>query len=226
MLSLKYSRYAERIKNLIQEGENVAKLERPSSVGPYIQDNDKIKLYAWLTNVRNILEMVFGSNSPQYRIYQEALPKGGIKFVEHSYDIFPIIGVLQGALGDLEEGYLSGQEFIVAGVVFDSILEQAEMLLKAGFKDPAAIYGRVVLEDSLKRLARTLGLDENKKSSLINDELKKNGTYSQSQWRFVQAWLDIGNAAAHGKFSEFDEDDVTSQINGIRQFLASHLIKS
>jgi hypothetical protein len=123
----------------------------------------------------------------------------------------------------LENGYLLGQEFIVAGEMYDSILEQAEMLLKAGFKDPAAVLTRIVLEDSLKRLARSIGSEENKKASLINDEMKKMGTYSQPQWRLIQAWLDIGNAAAHGKFSEYTDNDVTNQINGVKQFLASHL---
>jgi hypothetical protein len=223
MLNPKYKRYAERIIDLIHEGDEVAKLERPSSGGSYIQDKDKIKLHSWLTKVTNILELVFGSNSPQYRNFQENLPGGGLGFVEHSYEIFPIIGVLVGALDDLEKGYLLGQEFIVVGEVFDSILEQAEMLLKSGFKDPAAVLARVVLEDSLKRLARSMGSDESKKASQINDELKRLGTYSQPQWRLVQAWLDIGNAAAHGKFSEYDNTDVTNQINGVKQFLASHL---
>jgi hypothetical protein len=91
MLSPRYKKYADRIANLIHEGEEVAKLERPSSVGPYIQDKDNIKLQAWLTKVTNILELVFGLNSPQYRNYEEVLPKEGKRFVEHSYDVFPII---------------------------------------------------------------------------------------------------------------------------------------
>lgn len=221
MLNPKHKRYADRLRELIEEGQAVAKLERPSPyTGPYIQGEDNIKLQAWLTKVSNILEAVFGLQSPQLRHFKEVLPAGGIKHIEHSYDIHPIVGVLTGALDDLEKGYLLGQEFLIAGEVFDSILEQAKQLLKSGYKDPAAVLTRVVLEDALKRLARSEGMAENQKASQINDELKKAGRYPQSQWRFIQAWLDIGNAAAHGKFGEYNEDNVTKLIEGVEQFLA------
>jgi len=221
MLNPKYQRYADRLRELIEEGQTVAKLERPSSVGNYIQDEDNIRVQSWLTSVRNILETVFGSQSPHYRQFEEVLPQYGVRHVQHSYDIHPIVGVLTGALDDLEKGYLLGQEFLIAGEVFDSILEQAKQLLQSGYKDPAAVLTRVVLEDALKRLARGEGIDDSQKASVINDDLRKRGRYPQSQWRFVQAWLDIGNAAAHGKFGEYKEKDVRRVIEGVEHFLAA-----
>lgn len=86
MLNPKYKQYADRMKNLIQEGAEVALLERSSSVGLYIQGQDRIRLMAWLTKVTNIPEIVFGTNSAQYRNFRDALPKDGLKFVKHSYD--------------------------------------------------------------------------------------------------------------------------------------------
>jgi len=71
----------------------------------------------------------------------------------------------------------------------------------------------------------TQGIDENQKASVINDELKKRGKYPQSQWRFVQAWLDIGNAAAHGKFDEYKEEDVANLIRDVERFLATEFRK-
>ena len=144
-----------------------------------------------------------------------------MRHVANSYQIYPLIGVLTGALDDLEKGFLVGQEFLVAGEVFDSILEQAKFLNQAGYKDPSAVLVRVVLEDALKRIARDVGVDDSKTSSFINDELKKKGRYPQTQWRFVQVWLDIGNAAAHGKFNEYQSEGVTKLINGVEQFLLS-----
>jgi len=32
--------------------------------------------------------------------------------------------------------------------------------------------------------------------------IEEAGRFTQPQWRMVQAWLDIGNAAAHGKFDQ------------------------
>lgn len=219
MLNPKYQRYATRFGELIQEGENVAKLERPSSIGNFIQDKDNIPLHAWLVNVSNIIETVFGSESPHFRHFKGLTPKG-VSHVSHSYDIHPIIGLLTGALDDLENGYLLGQEFIIASEVFDSVLGQAKHLVQNGYKDPAAVLARVVLEDALKRLARAEGIDDTQKTSRVNDELKKIGRYPQPQWRLIQAWLDIGNAAAHGKFSEYNDEDVEKLIEDIERFLA------
>jgi hypothetical protein len=214
MLSPKHQRYADRMRALVQEGHAVAKLERDSSVGPYIQEH--LPLHSWLTKVENIIETVFGAESPHYRrlkVLTERQP-------QHSYEVNKLIGLLTGGLDDLEQGYLIGQEFIIAGEVFDSVLEQAKHLNQIGHKDPAAVLARVVLEDALKRLGREESVDEKLSASRINDELKRIGRYAQPQWRLVQAWLDTGNAAAHGKFYEYSQDNVTKLVEDIERFLA------
>lgn len=220
MLSPNQKRYADRIKELINEGKEVARIaNRLEGRQKYFEGDDSVRLQAWLTSVGNILENVFGEESIHYKHFREVLPNNGIRYVEHSYDINPINGILVGALDDLEKGYLLGQEFVIAGDVFDSILEQAKHLNHSGYKDPAAVLNRVVIEDALKRLARRENVDDNKKATVINDELRKIGLYPQPQWRFIQAWLDIGNAAAHGNFNEYNKGDVTKMAEGIDQFL-------
>jgi len=194
-------------------------------VGNFIQDEDSIKVQSWLIKTRNILEIVFGPQSPHLRQFEAALPKYGITHVQHSYEIYPIVGILSGALDDLENGYLINQEFLIAGSIFDSILEQAKYLNQGGYKDPSAVLARIVLEDALKRLAISEGIDDKQKTSAINDQLKSKEKYPQSQWRFIQAWLDIGNAAAHGKFNDYSSDDVTKLIEGIERFLSTDFRK-
>ena len=222
MLNSKYQRYADRIEELIEEGNRVATLERPSrsGSGSYIQSDDKIKVHEWLTKTRNILETVFGGQSPHYRNYEAVLPVHGIRLVEHARDIYPIIGILLGALNDLKNGYLLGREFFIAGEVFDSILEQTRHFLETGNKDISAILARIVLEDALRRLAQSEGIDVSYNASRINDELKSQERYSPVRWRSIQTWLDIGNSAAHGKFDEYTKEDVANAVNGIEQFLA------
>ena len=70
-------------------------------------------------------------------------------------------------------------------------------LFELGHDQAAAILGRVILEDALKRLARLEQLDDTKKATVLNDELKKARRYNQIQWRQIQVWVDIGNDAAH-----------------------------
>lgn len=218
VLPSRLKRLSDRMRELIAEGKGVAELERPSEyAGPYIQD--KPALHSWLSKVTNIIEAGFGTQSSQYRHLSQLMPNG-IQLVEHSYEVLSIVGLLSGAVDDLERGYLLNQEFLIAGEVFDSLLEQANHLNQSGYKDPAAVLGRVVLEDALRRIARRESLHSNEKASIINDSLRTAGVYAQPRWRMVQAWLDIGNAAAHGKASDFTEQDVTKMLEGIIEFLA------
>jgi len=226
MLSIKYQRYVDRLNELVIDGKAIAELEKRSSQGiRFIQGEDKIRLHGWLANLRNIIELVFGRQSPQFRHLEELIPKDGVKNIQVASQVYELVGLLQGSLTDLENGYLLGQEFLIAGEVFDSILEQAKNQFKNGNKDIAAMLARIVLEDSLKRMARSDNIDDNQKSSVINDNLKKIGKYPQAQWRSIQLWLDIGNAASHGKFDDYIKEDVINMIAGIERFLASDFRK-
>ena len=217
-LNPKYQRYADRLRELVEEGEAVAKLERPAhGVPPFIQDRDLIRLRAWLTNVYNIIDILFGAESSQHQMLEQLAKRG----VEHSYKVYPIIGIVGGALDDVEKGFLTGQEFLIAAEVLDSLLEQAKHLNETGYKDPAAVLMRVVLEDALRRLAREESIDVSQKASALNIELRKIDRYSQPQWRIVEACLDTGNAAAHGKFDQYDQGDVERRIEDVERFLAS-----
>jgi hypothetical protein len=219
MLNPKYQSYVKRIHDLIEEGNIVARLEKTHGSFIYIGGSDGVKLQSWLTKSRNMLETVFGTNSPHYRQFLETIPVEGVRKITRPDEVYQITGILSGALDDLENGFLVGQEFLIAGAIFDGVLDQAKQLNKNGYKDPAAVLARVVLEDSLKRIAREEMIDDKLKASVINDELKKKERYSQPQWRFIQAWLDIGNSAAHGNFSDYIKDDVLNMIQGIEQFI-------
>lgn len=218
MLNPKYRRYADRLKALIEESRHIASLEKPAEhVGPYIQD--KVALNSWLIKIKNIIEVAFGLDSLHYKELQR-LTKG---HVEHSCEVKAVEGLLTGALDDLESGFLLKHEFLVAGEIFDSVLDEAKLLLKTGHKDVAAVLCRVILENALQRIARQEEIDSAQKTSKINDELKKIGRFGQPQWRLIQAWLDIGNFAAHGKFNEYDDNAVRTMIEGTEHFIANEL---
>lgn len=216
------TRYAGRLLKLIEEGKEIKNLpEIGSKPGNgmlfirYIADRER--LHAWLIKVTNIIETAFGNAGPHFRNLQE-LTKNNFY---NGSDIEAITGLLIGSLNDLENGFLFGQEFLIAGEIFDSLLDEAKQIHSYGYKDTAAVLWRVVLEDALKRLARNEHLDDTKKASVLNDELKKTGRYNQHQWRQIQVWLDIGNDAAHGKFEKYSEEQVKEQLNGIESFIAT-----
>jgi hypothetical protein len=218
-------RCADRLKELIYESEKLeALLIIPKSTivnggtkltpQPYI--NDLESLNAWLIKIHSIIEIIFGNSSPQYKRLQEITTKDTNK----KYRIHEIKGLLKGSLDDLENGFLIGQESLIACEVFNSLLEEAESLFEHGHDQAAAILGRVVLEDALKRLARLEQLDDTKKATLLNDELKKARRYNQIQWRQIQVWLDIGNDAAHNNPPTYKKEQVKDLLDGIKRFIA------
>jgi HEPN domain-containing protein len=219
MLNPKHQRHVNRLEELISEGKHVSNLESGDPMNRYIKDNAAI--HSFLTKTENILASVFGKNSTHYAHYQTLTQRRGM---QRSYEVDTVIGVLLGAKDDLENGFLVGQEFLIASEIFDSVLEQAKHLNSAGYKDPAAVLSRVVLEDALKRLARENGIDDSQRAASINDMLRQAGTYPQPQWRLIQACLDVGNAAAHGNFNNYNQEDVKQRIEDIERFLAAYFV--
>jgi hypothetical protein len=220
MLNPKYQRFADRFRELIEEGQALTQLplEYGEMAGYYLSDQHDTRLLSWFSRTVNIVERVFGAQSYAFkRLKEEELR------LECVDSISRIVGLLVGGLDDLEKGFLLGQEFLVAAEVFDSILMQAVYLNQAGYKDPAAVLARVVIEDALRRIARQEGIDDTRKASKLNDDLRKAGRYSQPQWRLIQSWLDIGNAAAHGEFDAYDQDAVKRLLEDVERFLATEL---
>lgn len=217
-------RYAVRLQELIDESEKIEALvitPRGTIVNgmemggtPFIKEKEL--LTAWLIKIESIIETVFGNKSPHYKRFQQFTENN----IHTKQQINSIKGLLIGSLDDLESGFLIGQEFLIAGEVFDSLLEEAKYLFKYGHDQAAAILGRVVLEDALKRLARLEQINDKQKASQINIELRKVGRYNLPQERFIQGWLDIGNHAAHGEFDKYTNDQVKDQIDSIDRFIA------
>jgi hypothetical protein len=110
----------------------------------------------------------------------------------------------------LAAGFVGNLRSLVQAEILDSVVNQADVLLKAGQILPAAVLGRIVLERWLRDQANSAGISEaeTERASMLNDKLKKAGKLSTPKWRQVQAGLDVGNAAAHGNVNEFSKDDV------------------
>lgn len=148
----------------------------------------------------------------------------------YNYDVIirKLKAIVYAVKHSIENNLLQTQEILIAGDILESTLEQAKELLKKKYKDPAAILGRVVVEDALRRLAKNRNISivnekgENKRASTLNDDLKKKEVYAQIQWRRVQSWLDLGNDAAHGNFEKILERDVELMIRDIELFIEDY----
>ena len=159
------------------------------------------------------MDIAFGTGSHHFKYFEELTQLRTV----YIFQVERILGLLKGALSDLESGLLPNQDSLTEG--FDSVLDQTRHLCRSGHTDPAAMMARVVLEDALRKIAQQERVDSTQKAAKINDELRDCNKYGQPKWRQIRAWLDIGNAAAHGRFNEYDAEDINAMIEGIEHFL-------
>ncbi|GAI09930.1 unnamed protein product, partial [marine sediment metagenome] len=134
-------------------------------------------------------------------------------------------GILQGLREDIEAGYLTRIETLVSADIFDDFLEMAVYLLSQGYKDPTASLVGAVLENGLRRicLARGITLSVKENINSLNKKLADAEVYNRLTQKKVQVWNDIRNNADHGKFNEYETDDVNEMLKGVRNFLEQYL---
>jgi len=177
----------------------------------YVLPDELLPRYKqWHLSCTNLLGVVFGAQSRFYREFED------------SERVALQVAVLKSALDEFEGGFV--RPLIIADI-FDSILDQAEELLTKGYYHAAAILGRVALEQTLREMADRHNVPQannpKTKASVLNQGLWKEGVYEQPMWRQVDAWLDIGNAAAHGNWDKYGIDQVRGMLDGIRLFIAT-----
>ena len=120
------------------------------------------------------------------------------------------LGVLESAYENFKLGLLEDIKALITAEVFIDFIEQAEYLLDEGYKLPAAVLMRGVLEDSLRTLCNKeakISLPDKPKLDWMNAELVKAGIYNKNVQKQVTAWAGIGNSAAHMKIKEFSDTD-------------------
>lgn len=216
-------RAAAHVRALIEEGRTLPALEGMSATsGRYFSGEARVQVQSWLVRVANALDTIFGERSSHCFHFKD-YTKSGFKHIEHGHEILNIVGTLDGALRDLEGGFLIGQEFLLAAEVHDSLLMQAKNLCGLGYCQAAAVMARIVLEDTLRRICAAKGLNSLAGASALNDALKMEKIYSQAEWRRVQSWLDVGNAAAHGKTEDSELPSVERMIDDVSRFVAAQL---
>ena len=139
-----------------------------------------------------------------------------------------LAGIIKTLRHDVEAGYLTSVRELAHGEVFGDLLEQADYLLKEGYKDPSAVIAGCALEAHLRSLCAKHGIDAEaktdtdvkpKKADRLNSDLAGADVYTKLDQKQVTAWLDLRNKAAHAHFGEYTKDQVALMIQGIRDFL-------
>ena len=218
-----------RVNQLVGQrfGELEAKIEdvRKSKVFDFQSDEGKryftipyASVAGWATNVLSLFQRAFGETSIHYKEFRRVFDTFG--GWESEFD--NCVSVFLAAKEDYEGGYLFSVTTLVKAEVLSDALEQAKELLRNGYKDPAAVLGRISLEISLKDLCARHGIPYSKLDQM-NADLCKGGIYNMAKQKQITAWADLGNKAAHGEWSEYNQNDIVDFIDGVERFIADFL---
>lgn len=225
-------RYKEKFKELLAEGEIVGRSAsndiQDYGFGEYV---DRSKFVEWRTKVVTLLSGILPIKSPLRKTCEHCLEQRHTKRV--CDDIF---AMLQGCREDFEDGMFDDLEKRVEADVSVNYLEQAERLMKD--KDgadhthiAAAVLAGAVLEKALRTLCKKASppISVNKvggQAKTLNpliDDLKKANVFNEIEAKQLRTWADIRNAAAHGRFEEFDRAQVEAMLVGVQRFLGAYM---
>jgi hypothetical protein len=165
------------------------------------------------------------------KLYEQYLTKENVGGLPNSIIVAldPLRGILQALRDEYEAGYLQSVFELVHADIFADFLDMAGYLSEQNYKDAAAVITGSVLEAHLRKLCGKHGITvvkadgtTPKTADALNSELTAAGSYSMLDQKSVTAWLDLRNKAAHGKYSEYTQEQVTLMTLGVRDFAARH----
>jgi hypothetical protein len=137
--------------------------------------------------------------------------------------------ILVAAKAEVEGGWNQRLRTLVSAEIFADFLDMADYLLGQHYKDAAAVMIGGVLEEHLRQLCRRTGLPVEtvrdgkpvpKKADALNAELANAGVYNRLDQKCVSAWLDLRNKAAHGRYDEYTEGQVSTMRDAVSDFMA------
>lgn len=215
--------FKKRFAELHHQMENLL-ASKTSIYNSFLEKNtieiDSNALLEWKVKARSLLNKSCGAESEHYKEFSEN--DSTSLYGSHLATLERLRAIFLAAKEDYEGGYLRTTRSLIQAEVFDSELEQASSLHKAGYKSPAAVVAGVVLETSLRELCDLVGLPHVKLDKM-NSDLAKSGKYNKLQQKRITALADIRNSAAHGKPQEFTDQDVEDMIRDVGRFIAEYL---
>jgi Domain of unknown function (DUF4145) len=198
----KFARLIERIPSLQQ-------IEQTSD-GP-------VAFFQLKVSALNLLARTAGENSIYFR---ELLARGG-----DDKKVNPSIlrGILTAAMTDFREGFMADMKLLVSAEVFADFLVQAEVLLENNYKDAAAIIIRAVLEDGLRRVCSSKGIEVKPRWGVddLAKQLTTHNVLTAVQKGEIDGKRELGNSAAHGRFHEYSKADVVAFHEFVQRLLAT-----
>jgi len=183
---------------------------------------DQEALHRWVASCAQLIEHILGPNSSFYDRFKRAAgdyPQSG--------DLSRATGVLQAFADAWDTGLLRSRELLVSSELFEDGLELAEYLLSKGYKDPAAVVVGAVLESALRKMCQLRNIPLGGRETLepLNIALAKHDppAYNAAMSKLIAAWGNIRNDAAHGRWDQYNAQQVDLMLQAVRNFIATRL---
>ena len=175
------------------------------------------------TSALSLLGRVFGKESTHHTQFDSQFHNFSVANVNSYEFLNSMLGILNSAKDDYENGYLFNTRALIEAEIFDDLLEQAEHLLTQGYFTASAVIAGSVLEDALRKLCVKNGITLSAKPKLdsMNSELAKIGVYNLLKQKQITALADLRNKAAHGQ-GGFTKEDVEDMIRNVRRFMEDY----
>ncbi len=112
-------------------------------------------------------------------------------------------------------------EGLLQADLFDSEIDSAASLAKAGYLRAAGALCGVVIEKHLKHVndLHNLTIKKNPGIADLSQSLKEAGVITMPQWRQIQHLADIRNLCSHAKSDEPSKDDIQDLVDGTKKIL-------
>ncbi|UCD73982.1 MAG: hypothetical protein JSV91_09335 [Phycisphaerales bacterium] len=170
----------------------------------------------------SLIRSVFGSDSSYHRYLQKLAEDGNAR--EKGYHLHEFLQVLEQAYRDIqrEEVFESSDELLAA--LDDDLIEVAEALVNAGFHVPAAQRAGLLLERTIRSLARGRGIadSESRPVDQLNDSLQAMGAYETEDHRHIGACAQIRRDAEGPESHRINAEDVMDMVIWIGRFIRKH----
>jgi len=222
------NRVKAEIDDLVRIGAEIAAVA--GSAGSSLKQDWVIKASSWVSRIGEIVRKLCGPQSKHMINYKAALATKNF-YAMHS-NWCRHIGVMQGVIRavqhEFEMGLLADFRGLIQADIFADFLEMGEYLLNEGYKDAAAVVIGSVLEDTLRKLAEANGIAIRKPNGKpltiepLNIGCAKAGVYDKLVQKQVTSWGDLRNKAAHGKYDEYDADQVKMMLLFVQKFATDY----
>lgn len=157
-----------------------------------------------MTEVLSLIPHIYGFGHPNSQRVINAYNQQSLKGLKI------VKGIIEGTKNNIEKGLISEITESITIDIKTDFLNSAQEFIENDQKDPAAVLGCVVLEDSLKKLAKKNGIEgvQSKEMSVVANTLLSKKIIDKFTHSSILSFRNLRNAAFHAQWDEISLESV------------------